>query len=225
MVALTAPAGARARSRSNVLWSLASLGVVVLGVAPRVFLTTSGIGDRSAAVMALLLSLGAWLAAWLVLSPRAAFLVVGVAMIGFDLASLRPRAEPAFDDRVAVYRTDQSLDFTVFAPGSLQQPAMLLLVQPEFRGPSAPYALAADVNGERLVWDCGLERRLQRLVLPVPARAVGGGTVAVRLRLVGAPDREDSYLTVYSLQGQLAPPLIDERARPPESTVCALSGG
>ncbi len=81
-----------------------------------------GVGDRSAVVMAALLSAGGWVAALLLSTPRTAFLVTLGLVALLDLAALPPRNEPEYDDREAFYRTDQVLSRSRCRAGAAPQP-------------------------------------------------------------------------------------------------------
>jgi hypothetical protein len=193
---------------------------LVIGLGPRLLLTSPMVGDRSAAVLTVLLTLGAWLAAWLLLSPRAGFVAAVAAVAAFDVASLDPRAEPSYDDRQALYRTDQVLDLAAVAPDSLAQPVLVLLVEPVLRGPQSPFGLAAEIQGAQQSWRCPFQPGLQRIGLPLGS-TTSRGPLHLRLHLTGEPDRGGDYLVVYSSARQTAAPLVDLRAIPPGTTLCS----
>ena len=81
--------------------------MLIVGLGARLALGGTGAGDRSALVMATLLTLGAWLAARLIGGPRTAFLVSLGLVVLFDVAALPPRGVTEYDGVEAWYRTDQ----------------------------------------------------------------------------------------------------------------------
>ncbi len=176
------------------------------GLILRLVLGGGGVGDRSAAVMAMLLSVGVWLGALLLSTPRVACLVVLAAVGVLDVAALPVRNVPEYDDRQAFFRTDQVVTARVPTPpsplGTQAPPVLVLLVEPVF--PTAEtqprFGLAGEVGSAGpLAWDCAFLRGLQHLALPVPAAAVSGpASVDVRLHLTGSPSRESDYLLVYA---------------------------
>jgi hypothetical protein len=181
-------------------WTLGACAVLVVGLAVRVVLGGVGVGDRSAMVMAVLLSVGAWAAARLLGGPRAAFLVTLGVVALLDLAALPQRSPPAYDDLQAFYRTDQVLSTQIPAPDGIQGGAALtLLAQPTFAGAQPTFGLAGEVNGTQLSWSCAFGHGIQTLALPLPTGLVQPGQSAdVQLHLSGAPSREADYLVAYA---------------------------
>ena len=159
-------------------------------------------GDRSAIVMAALLTVGAWLAARLLGGPRTALLVTLALMALFDLAGLPSRSSTDYDDLQAFYSTDQVLAAQLPVPPGAGQatPTLTLLVQPVFAGAQPNFGVAGEVSGVALSWRCAFETgRIGRLALPIPTEALGTGSMAdVRLHLTGSPSRESDYLLVYA---------------------------
>jgi hypothetical protein len=180
-------------------WSLASGAVLLLGVGLRLALHAGAIGDRSAAVLLLLLGLGAWAAAIVLATPRTAFVVTLGVVALLEVAALPARGLPEYDERQAFFQTDQVLAAQVPAEFSTQSAAALtLLVEPVFNGAQARFGLAGDVGGTSLTWDCAFRRGLQRLALPVTALPAFAAAVDVRLHLTGSPSRDGDYLLVYA---------------------------
>jgi hypothetical protein len=180
-------------------WSLASGAVLLLGVGLRLALHAGAIGDRSAAVLLLLLGLGAWAAAIVLATPRTAFVVTLGVVALLEVAALPARGLPEYDDRQAFFQTDQVLGAQVPAAFSTQSAAALtLLVEPVFNGAQPRFGLAGDVGGTSLTWDCAFRRGLQRLALPVTSVTAFAPAVDVRLHLTGSPSRDGDYLLVYA---------------------------
>ena len=203
MVALASRSGVdragSGRRGAGLNWSLASGGVLLLGVGLRLALHAGAIGDRSAAVMLLLLGLGAWAAAAVLATPRTAFLVTLGVVALLEVAALPARGLPEYDERQAFFQADQVLAAQVPAVFSNQSPAILtLLVEPVFSGAQPRFGLVGDVGGTSLTWDCAFRRGLQRLALPVTSLPANAAAVDVRLRLTGSPSREGDYLLVYA---------------------------
>jgi hypothetical protein len=170
----------------------------VLGLALRVAFGGGGVGERSATLLAFLLTLGGFAAARLVASPRVAF-SVGLALVAlFDLAALGPRNPAGYDDVQAFYRTDQSMSVQLPVDGQ-RQLELVLVAQPMYTGDQPAFGLAGDVNETPLQWSCTVQHGVQRLELPLPAEALRGATTAdVRLRLTGSPSHASDYLLVYA---------------------------
>jgi hypothetical protein len=199
---------------------LACVGVIVLGALPRLALG-GGPGERAALVMAVLLEAGVGLAVWLLRSPRAALVAVVIATLATNLAALPPRGQPPYDDRQALYRTDQSL--VIQASGSGQ--VLPLLVEPHFAGDQPRWRLGATVGGAVVNWDCAWQHGPQRIGLPLPGSATGDA-LDVRLTLSGAPSRDGDYLLVYSSAAQPRIPRVDTLPTTgPSPTLCALAAG
>jgi hypothetical protein len=178
---------------------LASGAVLLLGVGLRLALHAGAIGDRSAAVLLLLLGLGAWAAAILLATPRKAFVVTFVVVALLEVAALPARGLPEYDERQAFFQTDQVLAAQVPAVFSTQSAAALtLLVEPVFSGAQPHFGLAGDVGGTSLTWDCAFRRGLQRLALPVTSLPASAAAVDARLHLTGSPSRDGDYLMVYA---------------------------
>jgi hypothetical protein len=176
-------------------WLGAAVVVLVVGTAVRLAVRPIDIQALSAALLGVLLWLGVWLGAQLLLTPRAAFAVGVVAMLLLDVAALPARPLADFDEREALFSTDQTLSVRV-PPG---QNELVLLVEVASRESRPPFTLAGSVAEQQVRWACPWRAGRQRLVLPVPT---GGG---VRLRLEGSPGRDGDYLLVYtSSSGQAA---------------------
>jgi hypothetical protein len=205
--------------------------VVLVGLGLRLALGGGGVGDRSALVLAALLSVGVWLATLLLSTPRMALLVTLGVLALLDLAALPARNALEYDYREAFFRTDQVVSAQVpTAPGLLGtqvQPMLVLLVEPMFpAGVAQPsFGLAGEVSSAALVWDCAFQRGLQHLALPLPPTAVtGSGQIDVRLRLTGAPTRETDYLLVYASapRGGFLVSLVGAADVGTGATVCTL---
>lgn len=228
---LASPASTRAaaHTRGNQAWTAAAAGALAVGLGARLAIGGAGVGDRSAVVMATLLSIGVWLAARLLGGPKTAFLVTAGLLTLLDLAALPPRDAPIYDDLEAVYRTDQVLSARLApATGALQSStALTLLVQPIYAGAQPTFGLAGEIDGTTLSWRCQFEHGMQQLALPLPPPVLTNGTNAldVKLHLSGAPDRETDYLLVYasSRRGGLLISLDDAGSLGPSLTRCALA--
>ena len=226
MVALDAEAtaplrvGVSARQR-QLPWALASVVTLLVGIGLRLEIGHADLGDRSAAVLVALLGGGAWIAARLLLSPRAAFLITLTLTAAFVLGALPPRDPPSYDERQALYRTDQVLSVHTVLDG----PELTLLVEPTFTRPESRIGIAGTVDTHDLSWDCAFQPGMQRLVLPVPATLRVDPTQAldVRLHLTGNPSRDGDYLVVYvsSAHGFLWP-AADGHSQAPSTTVCVM---
>ncbi len=205
---------------------MAAAATLVVGLGTRLAIGSVGVGDRSALVMATLLTIGAWLAARLLGGPRTAFVVTLGLMVLFNVAALPTRNAPEYDDVEAVYRTDQVVAAQLPVPSGIpQQPAMLtLLAQPIFPAARPTFGLAGEVNGTPLGWQCAFARGIQRLALPLPQRALNSAsTLDVRLRLTGSPSRETDYLLVYtySRRGGLMVSLENAQNADRTATLCS----
>jgi len=179
-VVAVASTAARAAERTN-SWLAASMLVLIVGTLVRLAARPIDIAAASAALLAALLWLGVWLAVVLVSKPRSAFFIGVAAMVMLDLAALSPRTVVDFDQREALYRTDQTLTLPV-PPGTTQ---LVVLVEPVFDGAQPRFALAG--------WSCPWQHARQYLALPLPS-----GTTTVGLRLTGSPARDGDYLIVYA---------------------------
>jgi len=182
-----------AATRSHVGWVAATGIAIVVGVALRLAIGGSGVGDRSAAVMTVLLSLAACLATLLLSTPRAAFLVTLGLVALLDLAALPQRNMPEYDEREAFFSTDQVL--TARLPVVAGPAVVTLLAEPVFAGDAPKFGLAGDIGGTQLAWDCAFQRGIHQIALPLPPTVAGGD---VRLQLTGSPSRESDYLLVYA---------------------------
>ncbi len=235
MVALESPAATDfrqpARRRDGLGWGAAAAAALVLGVSLRLVLGGGGVGDRSASLMAVLLSGGAWLAARLLSTPRTAFLVTlaGVALL--DVAALPARNAPEYDAREAFFRTDQVVAARVSnSPGLVgaqARPMLVLLVEPVFpAGLAQPtFGLAGQIGSTGVAWACAFQRGLQHLALPLPpATLTDSEAIDVRLHLTGSPSRETDYLLVYASapRGGFVSSLVDAADLEPGTAVCAL---
>ena len=206
---------------------MAAAATLVVGLGSRLAIGSVGVGDRSALVMATLLTIGAWLAARLLGGPRTALVVTLGLMALFNVAALAPRNAPEYDDVEAAYRTDQVLTAQLPVPSGVPQPpAMLtLLAEPKFPAAQPTFGLAGEVNGTPLGWQCAFARGIQRLALPLPQSALSSAsTLDVRLHLTGSPSRETDYLLVYTSSRRGALQVSLESAPNPDrtSTFCSL---
>jgi hypothetical protein len=181
-----------AATRSQVGWIAATGLVIVVGVVVRLALGGGGVGDRSAAIMTVLLSLVAWVATLLLSTPRAAFLVTLGLVALLDVAALPQRNLPEYDDREAFFRTDQVI--TAQLPVVAGPAVVTLLAEPVFAGDAPKFGLAGDIGGAQLAWDCAFQRGIHQIALPLPPTLAGGDA---RLQLTGSPSRESDYLLVY----------------------------
>jgi len=210
-------------------WTLGAAAVLLIGLALRVLLGGAGVGDRSAMVMTVLLSVGIWAAARVLGGPRVAFFATLVVVVLFDLAALPQRAPPAYDDLEAFYRTDQVLAVPgVAVPPGLDPgaAALTVLVQPTFAGAQPQFGLAGTINGAPASWTCAFQHGLQTLALPVPPAALGSGQTAdVQLHLTGSPSPESEYLVVYasSHQGGFLVALAPANSLDASVTRCTLA--
>lgn len=208
-------------------WAAASVIVLLVGIGVRLALG-QGVGDRSAAVMTLLLALSGWAAAYVLSTPRAAFFVtLGLVML-LDLAALPARNATEYDDRQALYRTDQTLVAQVPIPpaATLTSPVLTLLVEPTFAGAQPQFGLAGDISGTTLTWNCAMRHGLQRLALPVPrASLAGAAALDARLHLTGSPRRDGDYLLVYAASGRggVISSLVDGADVTQAATICSLT--
>jgi hypothetical protein len=183
------------------------VAVLIVGLGLRLALGGGGVGDRSALVMSVLLAVAGWLAAWLLVGPRAAVAITLVLVALLDLAALPARNAAEYDDLEAFYRTDQVLTAQPAVPRGADQGgvAITLLAQPYFADAQPRFGLAGEVNGTPLQWTCAFPRGIQRIALPLPvglASADAPGTADVRLHLSGAPDHSSEYLVVYASSRQ-----------------------
>jgi len=183
-----------AAARSHIGWVAATGIAIVVGVAVRLAVGGGGVGDRSAAVMTVLLSLAAWLATMLLSTPRAAFLVALGLVALLDLAALPQRNMPDYDEREAFFSTDQVLTAQLPFVAGPAPAVVTLLAEPVFAGDAPKFGLAGDISGTQLAWDCAFQRGMHQLALPLPSTVAGGD---VRLKLTGSPSRESDYLLVY----------------------------
>jgi hypothetical protein len=202
--------------------------VLLIGLGLRVVYGGLGVGDRSAMVMSVLLSVGAWAAARLLGGPRVAFFVTLVVVALLDLAALPQRTPPAYDDLEAFYRTDQPLALPVVAvpPGLDPNAAALTVVaQPTFAGAQPQFGLAGSINGTPVSWNCAFEHGMQTLALPMPPDALRSlQTADVQLHLSGSPSAQSEYLVVYasSQRGGFLVALVPSAGLDASVTRCAL---
>jgi hypothetical protein len=228
VVAIATPVKARTdSSRLGSAWVLAAAGVLLVGVGVRLVLG-GGVGDRSAAVLGVLLTLCAWAAAWVIAGPRIALVVTVAAVVMLDLAGLPAKDAPDYDDVQAFYTPDQVLSAQVPVEGSVGPgvPALTLLVQPVYQADQPRFGLAGDVNGTPLTWSCTFQHGLQQVVLPVPpALLTNASTLAVNLHLSGTPSPDGDYLLAYasSRLGGFVVGLQSGTSQPPGATACTLA--
>ncbi len=205
---------------------MGSGAVLVLGAGLRLALHGGAVGDRSAAMLLLLLALGAWAAAAVLATPRVAF-VITLGLVGLlEVAALPASAIPEYDERQAFYQTDQVLAAQVPTIVSNQSTAALtLLVEPVFNGAQPRFGLAGDVGSTSLTWDCTFQHGLQRLVLPIPAAALANAAALdLRLHLTGSPSRETDYLLAYasSARGGFLVSVVNTADLAAGGTLCTL---
>jgi len=191
------------------------------------------LADRSAILMMMLLSVGAWLAALLLSTPRVAFGVTLAAVALLGLAAAPARYATEYDDRQAFFRTDQVVTAHVPPPanpvGTQAQPLLVLLVEPVFPATATQpqFGLAGDVGSAGpLAWDCPFQRGLQHLALPLPAAATPPtASDEVRLHLTGSPSRETDYLLVFASapRGGYLASVVGPTEVGPGTTVCRLA--
>lgn len=143
-----------------------------------------------------------WMATALVLPSRTSAVLTALLVVLLDMQALPPRAEPAFDERVALYGTDQVVTGHVRGAGT----ALSLIAEPVFAGAQPTFSLVADVGSDRLSWSCAFSHGRQRVILPLrqPLRTATDAS----LRLTGAPRRDGDYLLVY-LSAERGGPLLD----------------
>jgi hypothetical protein len=200
VVAVAQPtATARGRTREQP-WVAASLLVLAIGCAGRVVIGGVGVASLSAAVLGLVLWVGVWLAALLLANARVAFWVGLAAMLLLTVAALPARPMVDFDERQALYDTDQVIPVPVPSGAATVE----VLLEPVFSGASPRFGLAGDVGGTRVAWTCPLRAGLQRVELALPPRAS-----EVRLRLSGTPSRDGDYLVVYTSLDGMSPTASD----------------
>jgi hypothetical protein len=197
----------------------------VLGAGVRLAIGSAGIGDRSAAVITVLLAIGVWAASVVLSSTRTAFfLTLGLVAL-LDLAALPARNAPEYDDRTAFFRTDQVLNARVpiTSGKAIARPTLTVLVEPVYSGAQPAFGLAGDVGSTSVTWDCAFKPGMQRLGLAIPPAAItSNGSVDVRLHLTGSPSRESNYLLVYmsSTRGGFLISLLGAADIAPDSTTC-----
>jgi hypothetical protein len=192
---------------------------ILVGIGARLMIGAGGIGDQSAAVMLAILGIVVWVASGMLASARTAFLLTLATVLLLDLAALPARGGPEYDDRQALFRTDQQLDVRLTAAGSGDQ-VLLALVEPVFGGAQPAFGMAAEINGRPLAWDCSFRHGIQQVALPLSS--LPAGEFDVRLRLTGTPSREADYLLVYSSSVRNGPLLsiTSPRSVPPDATPC-----
>ena len=199
--------------------------MLIVGLGVRLALGGTGAGDRSALVMATLLTVTAWLAARLIGGPRTAFLVSLGLVVLFDVAALPPRGVTEYDGVEAWYRTDQVVAAQLARP-TTGAANLTLLVQPVFGGTQPTFGLGAELNGVSLRWACPFTRDIERLALPLPPEALGSApSLDIHVHLTGSPTRDSDYLLVYT-SSRLGGPVISLQGSPaPEApvTTCALA--
>ena len=177
-------------SRRDGFWLGCSVVALAAGCVLRVVLGGSGVPNVAATLLGLVLGTGIAAVAWLVVSPRAGFVAALVAMLALNLAALSPRALAPYDERQALYRTDQDVALAVPSGASSVQ----VLVEPVLLGAAPRFGLAGTLdNGTDVTWSCPWRAGSQRVELPLPA-----STNALRLRLTGSPARDGDYLLVYT---------------------------
>ena len=196
MVALDTAAQAAAAQRPATRrlgnrWLVATAGALVLGgLVP--LAVQPGVGHLSAAVMSLLLGAGVAAVGLGLGSARGAFAATLSLMLLLDFGRLPPRAAPGYDEPLALWQTDQTIEATLSGDSAGR---ILVFAEPVFAAPQAPFGLAALVNGQALAWHCPFQPGQQWLELPLQENATA--PLDVRLGLSGTPTREHDYLVVY----------------------------
>jgi hypothetical protein len=173
-------------------WLVGALLVLGIGTLVRLLLGGFSVASLSAALLSVLLWLGLWLVTLLLAYERAAFWVGLVAMVVLEMAGLQPRALVEYDEREALYRTDQSLAAPL-PPGAS---TVYVLVEPMFATAPPRFGLAGELGAVRVEWSCSFRRGVQRLALPLPPGAASSSEL--RLHLTGAPSRGGDYLVLYT---------------------------
>ena len=208
-------------------WILATGAVLLVGIGLRLLMHAGAVGDRSAAVMMALLGLSAWAAAMVLATPRTAFFATLGVVTLLELAALPARMLTEYDERQALYQSDQIVAAHVSASTSATEKplALTLLVEPVFTGAQPQFGLGGDVGGTSLTWECAFRHGLQRLALPVPpSLPANAGSIDVRLHLTGLPSRESDYLLVYasSARGGFLVSLVGSADLNTDYTRCTL---
>jgi hypothetical protein len=201
---------------------LAATLVLVLGLSVRFSFVPPWRGGTPAMVMLVLLAVGAWSAGWLLASARGGFFATLVVVVLHTLAALPPRGQLEYDDRIALYRTDQSVVGSVVVSGAARQPALTLLAEPT--SSHGQLGLAGEVAGRPYAWNCPVRPGIQHLVLPLRSNVPSGESIDVWLRLTGAPSRETDYVLVYT-SAQLPGPVmsvVDGATVDDSATRCSL---
>lgn len=183
-------------------WPLVALLAVLGGAVVRIAVGRAQIGAVSAALLVVLLGVCIWAATALVLAPRTSAAITAVLVVLLDVQGLPPRAEPSFDERVALYGTEQVVTAHVQGAGG----SLSLVAEPVFAGAQPTFSLVADLGSDRLSWSCAFTHGRQRVILPL--RQGLRTATDVSLRLTGEPRRDGDYLLVY-LSAQRGGLLVD----------------
>jgi hypothetical protein len=173
--------------------------------------------------MLVLLAIGAWSAGWLLASTRGGFFATLVLVVLYTLAALPPRNQLEYDDRIALYRPDQSVVGSVVVSSAARQPVLTVLAEPISTRPQ--FGLAGDVGAARYAWVCPVRQGMQRFALPLQREVLAGEPIEVRLSVTGAPSREADYLLVYT-SARLPGPvmsLVDAATVDGSATRCNLA--
>ncbi|HEV7664402.1 MAG TPA: hypothetical protein VGQ62_12755, partial [Chloroflexota bacterium] len=144
--------GAR-RSPASRPWIVAAAAALVIGAGLRLALGTGGAGDRAAAVMAILLGLVVWIATMLVGTPRTGFFSAVGLMVLLDLAALPARPATEFDDRAALFKTDQVISARLPVRAAGVQ-VLTVVAEQVFSGPQPTFGLSGEVGGAAVGWQC-----------------------------------------------------------------------
>lgn len=185
-------------------WAWIGVALVALGPLARLQVGHGDVGSRSAALLMLMIGLAVWLAVNIAGHAHAATAAVGGLMVPLVLGGFPARADPPYDERVAVYDVNQTLAAQIppARPGS----SLVVLVEPVYSGDQPRFSMAADLGTDRLSWACDLTRGRQRLVLPLTRGIDDPQRIA--LRLDGSPRRDGDYLLVYQ-SARRGGPLVD----------------
>jgi hypothetical protein len=207
-------------------WMAGAVGVLALGAFTPWLLGQRGPGALSASVLTLVLGLAAWCAALALSTSRTAFGVALGAVVLLSLARLPAPLAVEYDDREALWRTDQAVRVTVAArPGQrLSTPALQVLVEARFATAQPGFGLRGSVGGRSLDWDCPFANgRRQWLLLPVPADVAAlNGPVPASFGVSGDPSREEGYVLFYrsTARGGYLVELVDAADARPEAVRC-----
>ncbi len=182
-------------------WLVGALLVLMAGSLVRLALAGFNVPSLSAAVLGAILWICVWVVALLLANPRVAFIVGLIAMAILTLGALPPRTSVEYDERQALYRTDQAISAHL-APAR-GDTLLLAVVEPVFTGPQPRFGLVGDLGTTRVTWTCPFQHGVQRLALPLPQGSTA--PIDLKLGLTGTPARDGDYLLVYGSARQGGP--------------------